>query len=483
MRLLIGHKLFLALFLATSAVVVISLLLTRWSFNQGFLDYVNAVEANRIATAASTLTDIYSEQNSWEPIQKNREPWHAVMQKLTGGSHVDLPPPPVGREHDFKPPERHNRPPRSPRPALPPGAQPPELLDIDKNIIIGKPGSRPGSALTPIELDGRVIGYLRYMPISALTDLNNDAERQFIKQQRTALSITAAVALLIALLLALLFGRRLVAPIRLLAAGTKELKAGHLSKPLKITSSDELGQLAESFNEMAVSLEQAQQTQKKWVADIAHELRTPLAILNGELQAIEDGIREWNDASRESLQAELDRLRALVDDLREVSLADAGGLGYQRREIDLRDVIDTALESHALRIAECGLEIQTDLPDNAIPFNGDARRLQQVLTNLLENSCRYTDSGGRILLSCVAGHTVRLIVADSAPGAPADALPRLFDRLFRADQSRNRSHGGSGLGLAICKGIIEAHGGSIDAAPSALGGLTVTVELPYKMPT
>lgn len=167
-----------------------------------------------------------------------------------------------------------------------------------------------------------------------------------------------------------------------------------------------------------------------------------------------------------------------MNDLREVSLADAGGMDYQRHEIDFRTVIDSALSSYSNRLAECGLKLETDLPVGVIPVTGDARRLQQVITNLLENSCRYTHRGGTVRLSCKLANNIELVIADSAPAAPTDALPHLFDRLFRAEESRNRGHGGSGLGLAICKGIVEAHGGQISAAPSLLGGLAIKVQLP-----
>jgi two-component system sensor histidine kinase BaeS len=511
MRLLISHKLFLALLSATIIVVIVALVLTRLSFNRGFLDYVNAVEDERIAAVAETLTGIYAETDSWSTLLRDPRRWKDVMASYSGrpgrGDFGRPRPLESGPETEFngrdfkrrKPEQRPGR--RGPGPRNesrdanrgfdrdrrpPPGplgfGLPLDLLDAEQQILIGKPDGRPGAELTPIEYNGKVVGYLRYVPAAALTDLDNAAEQQFIAQQRNALYITAGAAILIAALLALLGGRRLVAPIKTLVTGTEELASGQLAQPIPVTTRDELGQLAEAFNTMAASLEEARQTQQQWVADVAHELRTPLAILTGELQALEDGVREWTPASRASLQTEIERLSGLINDLHEISLSDAGGMGYQRSEIDLLSIIERAVDSHRARIEASGLDIELELPGNDLAIHGDARRLEQVFTNLLENSCRYTDTGGRIRISYseADGDAKRIVITleDTVPGAPTEALPHLFDRLYRVEESRNRAHGGSGLGLAICKGIIEAHGGTISAALSPLGGLAIRVELP-----
>jgi len=521
MRLLIWHKLFLALLAATAVVVVVALLLTRWSFDRGFLGYLNSIEAQRIEAMAEDLADIYAETGSWDTLIGDRSRWRRVIRGNSRNVR-DLPPhlaqgfdgrmngPPDGPREgppDFEaphdgarlPPGVEGPPPRTPpgaegRPSMPPPGiegrppmpppglfgvrQPMDLLDADHNVLIGKPMRMDDAQRQPITVDGNTVGYLRYRPISALTDLDEETERQFIEQQRAGLYATALVALAIAAALAIVFGRQLVAPIRDLVGGTQALAAGKLDQRIAVTSRDELGQLAQDFNAMAESLEQSQRSQRQWIVDIAHELRTPLAILAGELQAAEDGVREWNPQARESLQAEVERLTGLVNDLHELSLSDAGGMGYQWREVDLVSVIKDALDQYATRIEARGLNLETELPAEPMVLRADARRLQQLLTNLLENSCRYTDPGGRIKLVCTAGDPIHLSIEDTAPGVPEDALPHLFDRLYRVEASRNRAEGGSGLGLAICKGIVLAHGGRIHAELSSLGGLAVRIELP-----
>jgi two-component system sensor histidine kinase BaeS len=229
---------------------------------------------------------------------------------------------------------------------------------------------------------------------------------------------------------------------------------------------------------MAESLEQSHRSQRQWVADIAHELRTPLSILNGELQAAEDGVRAWNSDMRVSLQAEVDRLKGLVNDLRDLSLSDAGGMGYEWSDIDLVRIINDTLESFATRTSDSQLTVEKNIPADELRLHGDSRRLQQLIANLLENSCRYTSAGGHIRVTCDATDKIRLTIEDTAPAVPDSTLPNLFDRLYRVDGSRNRARGGSGLGLAICKSIVKAHDGRIHAERSPLGGLAIKVVFP-----
>jgi two-component system sensor histidine kinase BaeS len=488
MRLLIWHKLFLALLAATAVVVVVALLLTRWSFDRGFLGYLNSIEAQRIESIAGQLAGIYAETGNWDALMRDGRRWRAVM---GGESDLAGDGPPERAEGPGRPPDfgardgRRRAPPgmEGPRPVPPPPGpfgvrQPMDLLDSDRNVLIGRPSRVEDARLQAIVVDGNTVGYLRYRSLSELTDLDEEAERQFIAQQRTGLCGTALVALAIAAALAVVFGRQLVAPIRELVGGTQALANGKLDERIAVTSGDELGQLARDFNTMAESLEQSQRSQRQWIVDIAHELRTPLAILAGELQAVEDGVRQWSPQARESLQAEVDQLTGLVNDLHELSLSDAGGMGYDWRELDLASLIRDVVDQYATRLEDSGLSLETELPARPVPVKADARRLRQLFRNLLENSCRYTDSGGRISLTCTLDEKVRLVIEDTAPGVPEDALPHLFDRLYRVEASRNRAEGGSGLGLAICKAIAEAHGGGIQAGLSALGGLAVRIELP-----
>jgi len=494
MRLTIRYKLFIALLAAIALVIVVALGLTRWSFNRGFIDYVNAFETQRLDAVAAELADIWVAAGSFDELTDNDRRWRDLMDEQMGRADPrggprfgDGPPPRRGSPRDGADgpgnelPRTDAQRDRRGSPFGPRRMQPVELLAANGDVLFGRPTPRPGSQTRSIVVDGNTVGYLRYVPITTVTELDEEADRNFVSQQRQAIYIIALVALAIAGLLSTWLARQLVAPVRAVAGGARAIAAGRLDERIEVTSNDELGQLAMDFNAMAATLEQNRESQRRWVIDIAHELRTPLAILSGELQALEDGVRHWDGDARASLQAEVERLAGLVDDLRELTLSDAGGIGYRRETVDLRGIVEQALARCAGRIADRSLTLDQDLgtndEDDCI-IDGDSSRLEQLLVNLLENSCRYTDEGGCVRVQLSGRDGVRIVVEDSAPGVPDDAMPQLFDRLYRVDDSRNRNRGGSGLGLAICKGIVETHGGTITASPSTLGGLRIEVELP-----
>jgi two-component system sensor histidine kinase BaeS len=281
-----------------------------------------------------------------------------------------------------------------------------------------------------------------------------------------------------ALLLAFALARWLLKPVRELAAGTRALAEGDYARRVGDRRGDELGELARDFNHLARTLEQHRESRRRWGADIAHELRTPLSVLRGEIQALQDGIRSVTPSALNSLNAECERIGSLVEDLYQLSLADAGALEYSFESVDLGELLQEGVDLQKHGFADAGLKLELDVRGGA-RVRGDTRRLGQLIDNLLANSRRYTEAPGRVRLTLAdeAG-SVSMVVEDSAPGVPQAALPRLFDRLFRVDASRNRDTGGAGLGLAICRAIVLAHGGSIEATASALGGLRIEVRLP-----
>jgi two-component system sensor histidine kinase BaeS len=215
------------------------------------------------------------------------------------------------------------------------------------------------------------------------------------------------------------------------------------------------------------------------MADVSHELRTPIAILKGELEAIEDGVRPADAETIRSLQAEVARLGKLVDDIHDLSLADVGGLAFRFENVDLEPLLHEVVDAARSALEARRLRIEISAPVNEVVVRADPQRLRQLFTNLLANTMRYTHEGGRVRVALRRSEN-RAIVdwEDSEPGVPVDALPKLFDRFFRVEHSRSRESGGSGLGLAICKSIVDAHGGSIVARASELGGVLVQVQLP-----
>ncbi|MFK8016456.1 MAG: ATP-binding protein [Gammaproteobacteria bacterium] len=481
MHLRIWHKLFLSFLAATSIVVVIALVLTRYSFHRGFIDYMNQLENQRLDALATELIAHYEQSNSWDVYAEDESLWRDALRQTfaePGRRFRGRRP----RGNGKAPPRNQGPPPNEgpPRAELPRQSMRIDLLAANGDLVRGRGADRASSKRYPITVADRTIGYLRYVPVSSIAELRERADQQFVRGQSRSLWSIAVLALGVAAALALLMARQLVAPVRALNRGAKAIAQGDLDQRIDVRSNDELGQLATDFNAMARSLGQMRTARRQWIVDISHELRTPLAILGGELQALEDGVRNWDDGARQSLQAEVTRLSRLVGDLHELSVSDAGGMSYDLQPLDLRPVVESAIDACRTRIAERNLTLQIDLPPLPMTVSGDARRLTQMLINLLENSVRYTDLGGTLRVAGSVDQAVQLIVEDSAPGVSEDALPRLFDRLYRVEASRNRGTGGSGLGLAICQAVVAAHGGDIRATASPLGGLRIEVELPHE---
>ena len=282
-----------------------------------------------------------------------------------------------------------------------------------------------------------------------------------------------------AALVAVVLARRILEPIRSVGAATQRLAAGNYAVRLDVTSADEIGRLATDFNRLALVLERNEVMRRTFMADVSHELRTPIAILRAELEAIEDELHTLTPASLKSLQGEVAMLGKLIDDLYDLSLADVGGLTYRMSRLDLGEFLRERLLACQDRYKERCIGIEASLPGCALTIAADPMRLHQLFNNLLENSLRYTESGGRLCIACRAEYEGAVIDwQDTAPGVPDELLPRLFERFYRVDPSRNRASGGAGLGLAIAKSIVEAHAGTILARHSPLGGLWIRVTLP-----
>ncbi len=302
---------------------------------------------------------------------------------------------------------------------------------------------------------------------------------RFLTQQRLALSLAAAGMVLVVMVISLPLARRLVKPVKAMAAATHEIASGRYATRIPVTSSDELGMLARDFNDMALTLEKHEKERRQWVADISHELRTPIAVLQGEIEALLDGIRKVTPETVRSLHAEVLRLNRLVEDLYHLSLSDIGALTYRKEDLDLAGALSSSLEAYRAEFGHKGIAVTANISEKEVIVFADPERLAQLFANLFENSLRYTDAGGELTVNLVSANDhVVIEIQDSKPGVSAEDLEKLFERLFRVEGSRNRTSGGAGLGLAICKNIVEAHEGTISAHHSPLGGLLIRVTLP-----
>jgi two-component system sensor histidine kinase BaeS len=236
--------------------------------------------------------------------------------------------------------------------------------------------------------------------------------------------------------------------------------------------------LAKAFNTLAQTLAANEKSRALWIADISHEMRTPVAVIKAQIEAMQDGIRPLSQENLQVLHNKSEGLKVLIDDLFELSLSDIGALTYNKQSIDIAALLKASIQTFHVKAQDAGLTVDDLVQAVPVVVSGDPARLEQLFSNLLENAIRYTDSGGRIEVSLTQqNHKVFIRIQDTAPGVPEDQQDRIFERLFRLESSRNRSTGGAGLGLSICKNIVTAHQGTIVAYTSPLGGLGIQITL------
>jgi two-component system sensor histidine kinase BaeS len=290
--------------------------------------------------------------------------------------------------------------------------------------------------------------------------------------------LAAAVAVVVlALAVTVLLSRRVLRPIAILTAASQRLSQGDLRERVTVSGRDELAELARSFNRMADSLQRGEERQRRLVADVAHELRTPLANLRGYLEALKDGVIKPDTDLFASLHEEAVLQQRIVDDLQDLALAEAGSLAYHRADVDLADLLETCRTAH-YAVAEAD-GVRLSVAAESVRVLADPDRLRQVIGNLVTNALRATPSGGSVTLSATRlGDVARLQVADTGTGIDQDALPNVFDRFWRADSARGRRTGGSGLGLAIARQIVTDHNGRIEVDSQVGVGTTFIITLP-----
>ena len=362
------------------------------------------------------------------------------------------------------------------------------LADGAGRVIVGGAQHQAGLLLSSeqlagfesIEVDGTTVGWMT-VPGNAFAP--RGGETDFFRRVNNTLLLGAVAAFAVALVAGAVAARSLTRPLRDLTQATRAVAAGDFERKVVISSRDELGTLAEAFNQMSRALAASQRLRRQMTADIAHELRTPLSIILGHLDAVEDGVLTGSADTTRIIREETERLARLVEDLRTLTLSDAGELALETRQIDVEELVWRAHAAHQPQAAAGEVELSAEIEPGMEPVRADPVRVSQVLGNLLANAILHTPKGGRIVLT--AGNTptgVRLGVQDSGPGFASEDLARVFERFYRSDKARRRQDGGSGLGLAIARSIIEAHGGTIGARNVPGGGAVIIAELPRMGP-
>lgn len=339
--------------------------------------------------------------------------------------------------------------------------------------------------------NGDLIGFLYYYDreIANLSKL-----RLGVGSSVTFLLLAGAVVfVLLSLAVAYWFSKRLTAPLRLLIPALDHFGKGEFGIQAPVVTQDEYGKVAQAFNEMSTQIQRAENARRQLVADVAHELRTPLTVMRGKLDLVQQSGHSIEPESLLPIQDELIRLTRLVDDLQQLSLAEAKKLPMERKPTDMAGLLRRILERISPDAEEKGIEVAFDCRTDRVTVEADPNRITQVFLNLLVNAVRYTPEGGAVTVTVeevkaevadkeeadAGGGRLRIAVADTGPGIEPEHLPFVFNRFYRSDEARARNSGGMGLGLAIAKEFVAAHQGRIEVESRLGQGTVFIVELPF----
>ncbi|PCK08760.1 MAG: two-component sensor histidine kinase [Alteromonadaceae bacterium] len=469
-------KLWLTFFFALILGLGALLILTHLSVKKRFLDYATDQILERLEPLELAVRSAYLESESLSPFIENPSHW-AKLRDATYRQylqHQNRPSSLLGpKQQDWTERQTLDKELQTNQRAF---FQHLILTDENKNLIAGRIDEDANYIYRAIQTEDQVIAYIAYVKPKAFL---RAVDRLFVDQQIRSFAIICIVMIFTSLIIALLVSRWIITPLTLLSKNAKKLAEGDFSVRIETKANDELGQLCNNFDEMARTLEKNEQARKCWVADISHEMRTPLAVLKAQLEAMEDGIRKPSIKNINLLQKNVEGLNHILNDLYELSLADLGALTYRKELCNIQELVSDIVASNSDRFREKGLELHfvCRSKEKDVFMMADSTRIKQLMNNLIENSYRYTDSPGQIEVHLDSNDSALIIaVHDSAPGVSGESIDKIFERLYRVESSRNRNTGGAGLGLSICEKIVESHQGEITAKHATLGGLALTIE-------
>lgn len=432
------NRLWVKLLLAFAGVVVIAVLavalLLNWQAGAQFREYVTHSGLAAEGGLVQALAAYYTEYGSWEGIDRLFQA-EAPAQSWRGRWRV-------------------------PASAWPAGLV---LADANGRVLYGPPGRlsiRERTRALPVEVEGQTVGYVIAGGVRA--EVLGPLEQGFLSRLRRSLVYGAGLAGVLALLLGLLLSRSLTAPLRELARAARAVASRDFTQRVEVTGSSEMLEVANSFNEMTAALQQAEVLRQNLMADVAHELRTPLTVLQGNLRALLDDVYPLEKPEVAKLYDETRLLSRLVEDLRELALAEAGQLRLNLRPIEVTTAIEATASNFGLLAEESQIVLDVETDADLPKIVADPDRVSQVLRNLLINALRHTSPGGRISIAAQrVDEGVQVAVADTGEGIRDEDLPHVFERFWSADPARLRDLGGSGLGLTIARQLVQSQGGTI----------------------
>jgi len=419
------YQLFITLLIASAILVAMMFVVSSLSFSRGFLGYINNADDQRLAALVPELEQQYANDGSWDNTATDSGV-RSVLRSARGENK--------NKKSNRKPPIHNGR----PRPP-PPHARIAKrlvLTDANNQVLHGHISKTHEPNWQEITHNNEIVGYVG---LNRLTRLEDQFDQAFEREQKKSFALAGLSMVMLSAILAVPLASRIVKPILKVSKTVAEISDGNYAHRISTQRQDEIGELANDINKLGQTLESNRGTRRRHFAEISHELRTPVAVLQAELEALQDGIRDLDSNSVNSLHTETVKLKRLIEDLHTLSLADTGALDYKLQPLDLTEVVQMHINS--LNAKNIGtnqpgiLDITISADQNNVSFNW----------------------------------------ADSAPGVATDALSKLFDPLFRGEASRNREHGGSGLGLSIVKKIVDAHSGTCEAVHSEHGGLEVKI--------
>lgn len=479
-------RLTVALVLVTLVSVVIVALLANVSATTQFRQFVGRQDAINQARLTEALAEYYQTNGNWAGVTTvftaENSSLTAIGPPFANPSRNPPDNPPAANGDPANGPAGYpaGNPANQPATGPDPGNHPPPrnrrepprnnyvLADANGRIVFADEPPRLGQTLTseelglalPINLDGAVVGHL--LVASPTQSLLLEAQQAFYSQLRLNLIYAALIASVLAVLIGALISRAIAAPLASLVQAARAFSARHWEQRAQPNGTQEIAEVAHAFNNMASSLQQAEINRRNLTADIAHELRTPLSVIQGNLRAMLDGVYPLERGEIATLYDETRLLSRLVDDLRVLALAEAGQIELKPQPMEIGPFLRAVAEQFSMAAELQAVQVGLEPIPPSVHVVADGDRAGQVLRNLLNNALRHTPAGGRITLGAqTAGDKLRIHVRDTGEGIEADDLPHVFDRFYRGDKSRARSSGGTGLGLAIAKTLIESMGGEI----------------------
>lgn len=437
---------------------------------KNFNQYLDAKMLKEFSMMAESLGVFYEANDGFDSIKKGDVSLHMAFsaggKQMDGDKSIPLisPKPPEPEEHTGRDEKQRK--------------EIFTIFDKQMNYIAGGNNNPEDMHIFPVNANGETVALFGALKREKMPDPFAEG---FLARQAWLVLVTTLIVTVLSTIMALFLTANMLAPIRELKKAAGRVAGRDFDVDINIRTNDELADLGDDFNSMVGTLKEYEQKQSRWISDISHELRTPLSVILGSIEAVQDGVRQADNDTMDSLYRNAVRVKRLVNELHDITLAESGVMHMQKVSADLLNELISMLDFYEVRLSEGGFRAQFTGPEKARPVMADLMRMNQVFINILENTIKYAKSPGVLYVRYneEPGWTV-ITFEDTGPGVADEHLPLLFDRLYRVDSSRSRTTGGSGLGLSICKYIVENHGGTITARRGEMGGLKMTIKLPQE---